>query len=155
MKETEYPSSLLYDILFGEVPTEYRFRRVHVELSVVVLKMDTTLSQTALNEYLQEKNVNALFVQIVQAMLIEKPENPILFTYQYLQYKYPDVCNTVPQEHFASTIDLGKEHEAIVADTDNCESGSSEKDENAYSDTDEDDDDVGEVKSKFFSFILS
>lgn len=51
-----------------------------------------TLSQDVLNEYLREKNVNQLFVQIVEAMLIEKPENPITFTFQYLMKKYPSDC---------------------------------------------------------------
>lgn len=31
-------------------------------------------------------------MQIVQSMLIEKPDDPILFTYEYLQSKFPDIC---------------------------------------------------------------
>jgi len=50
------------------------------------------LSQKDLNEYLAAKNVNQLFVQIVEAMLIEKPENPRTFTFQYLMKMYPEDC---------------------------------------------------------------
>jgi len=42
----------------------------------------TGLSQEEMNEYLQSKNVNPLFVQIVEAMLIEQPENPKTFIFQ-------------------------------------------------------------------------
>lgn len=53
---------------------------------------DPAFSQQECNEYLQSKNVSSLFVQIVQSMLIEKPDDPILFTYEYLQSKFPDIC---------------------------------------------------------------
>jgi len=46
--------------------------------------------QAELNDYLQSKNINQLFIQIVEALLIEKPDNPIAFTVQFLQKKFPD-----------------------------------------------------------------
>ena len=33
--------------------------------------------QAELNDYLQSKNINQLFIQIVESLLIEKPDNPI------------------------------------------------------------------------------
>ncbi|KAJ8609019.1 hypothetical protein CTAYLR_010678 [Chrysophaeum taylorii] len=47
--------------------------------------------QAELNEYLQSKNINHLFIQIVESLLIEKPDNPIGFIVEFLQKKYPDL----------------------------------------------------------------
>jgi cAMP-dependent protein kinase regulator len=101
--------------------------------------MDPTLSQAELNAYLQEKNVNTLFVQIVQAMLIEKPDDPVLFTYRYLQSKYPDIC-----EAPALALDSDMTQISAVSATKVHEELKNEE-ENAYSDTDEDEDEMGEV----------
>ena len=46
--------------------------------------------QAELNDYLQSKNINQLFIQIVESLLIEKPDNPIGFIVQFLGKKYPD-----------------------------------------------------------------
>ena len=46
--------------------------------------------QAELQEYLNSKNINNLFIQLVELMLIEKPDNPIAFIIEYLQKKYPD-----------------------------------------------------------------
>ncbi|KAL7532503.1 hypothetical protein ACHAXR_009650 [Thalassiosira sp. AJA248-18] len=46
--------------------------------------------QAELHEYLKEKNLNALFVSIVEAILIDKPENPIGFMTNFLLKKYPE-----------------------------------------------------------------
>ena len=46
--------------------------------------------QAELNDYLQSKSINQLFIQIVEALLIEKPDNPIGFTVQFLQKKFPE-----------------------------------------------------------------
>ena len=43
--------------------------------------------QQELNDYLQSKNLNQLFIQIVESLLIEKPDNPIGFIVEYLQKK--------------------------------------------------------------------
>jgi cAMP-dependent protein kinase regulator len=105
--------------------------------------MDPTQSQAELTAYLQEKNVNSLFVQIVQAMLIEKPDDPVLYTYQYLQSKYPDICKA-PDLVVESDMDQipGMSKTKVQEDSE------SENDD-AYSDTDEDEDDMGEVSYLF------
>ena len=41
-------------------------------------------------QYLNSKNINALFIQIVEKLLIEKPDNPIGFMVEYLQKTYPE-----------------------------------------------------------------
>ncbi|CAM9746842.1 unnamed protein product [Chrysoparadoxa australica] len=46
--------------------------------------------QGELQEYLNSKNINSLFVQIVERLLIEKPANPIGFMVEYLTKKYPE-----------------------------------------------------------------
>ncbi len=46
--------------------------------------------QAELQLYLNSKNINALFISIVEAMLIEKPSNPIAFVIEYLANNYPD-----------------------------------------------------------------
>lgn len=43
-----------------------------------------TDTQAELHEYLKANNLNAIFVSIVEAILIEKPENPIGFMTKYL-----------------------------------------------------------------------
>lgn len=46
--------------------------------------------QAELQAYLNSKNINALFIQIVESLLIEKPANPIAFMIEYLHKQYPD-----------------------------------------------------------------
>ena len=46
--------------------------------------------QAELQAYLNTKNINSLFINIVESLLIEKPDNPIGFIVQFLQKKYPD-----------------------------------------------------------------
>ncbi len=51
-----------------------------------------TMSATTsdLHQYLSDKNINALFVSIVEEILRKKPENPIGFVVDYLSEKYPE-----------------------------------------------------------------
>ena len=51
--------------------------------------------QAELNDYLQSKNINQLFIQIVESLLIEKPDNPIGFIVEFLQKKSPDQAGVV------------------------------------------------------------
>lgn len=44
--------------------------------------------QNELRDYLKQKNLNAIFVSIVEAILIDKPENPVGFMAQYLLVRY-------------------------------------------------------------------
>lgn len=46
--------------------------------------------QAELQHYLNSKNINSLFIQIVESLLIEKPANPIAFIIEYLYKQYPD-----------------------------------------------------------------
>lgn len=46
--------------------------------------------QAELQNYLNSKNINALFISIVESLLIEKPANPIAFIIEYLYKQYPD-----------------------------------------------------------------
>jgi len=43
--------------------------------------------QAALNEYLQSHKINELFIQLVESLLIEKPEDPVKFIIELLQKK--------------------------------------------------------------------
>ena len=46
--------------------------------------------QAELQEYLNSKDINSLFIQIVEQLLIQKPDNPIGFIVDYLVKKFPD-----------------------------------------------------------------
>lgn len=46
--------------------------------------------QAELQQYLNSKNINGLFIQIVESLLIEKPANPIAFIIEYLHKQFPD-----------------------------------------------------------------
>ena len=45
--------------------------------------------QAELQHYLSSKNINSLFIQIVESLLIEKPDNPIAFMVEYLLKSFP------------------------------------------------------------------
>jgi len=69
--------------------------------------------QAELNDYLQSKSINQLFIQIVESLLIEKPDNPIGFIVEFLQKKYPDqVCEkTLVGSEVSNRADLLKKPE--------------------------------------------
>jgi len=46
--------------------------------------------QAELQQYLNSKNINALFISIVESLLIEKPANPIAYIIEYLYKQFPD-----------------------------------------------------------------
>lgn len=46
--------------------------------------------QAELQQYLNSKNINALFISIVESLLIEKPSNPIAYIIEYLHKQFPD-----------------------------------------------------------------
>ena len=46
--------------------------------------------QGELQNYLNSKNINTVFISIVENLLIEKPDNPIAFMIEYLNKSYPD-----------------------------------------------------------------
>ena len=91
---------------------------------------DAAFPQADCNAYLQSKNVSSLFVQIVQAMLIEKPEDPILFTYSYLQSKYPDICKAPAAAAADAPAPAAEEAPTAAAE----EGSDSEDDDDDYDD---------------------
>ena len=48
--------------------------------------------QQELQDYLQQKGINTLFINIVESLLLAKPDNPIQHIIQYLQNNFPDQC---------------------------------------------------------------
>jgi len=91
--------------------------------------------QAELQEYLNSKNINNLFIQIVESLLIEKPDNPIGFIVEYLQKKYPEQAN-VGATKSGSDIPKSIRQSSLESD---------------YTDTDsegEEGDAVGEIRDK-------
>lgn len=52
--------------------------------------------QQELQDYLHRKGINTLFINLVESLLLAKPENPILHIIQYLQSNYPE--ETTPRK---------------------------------------------------------
>lgn len=101
--------------------------------------------QAELQQYLNSKNINSLFISIVENLLIEKPANPIGFMIEYLYKQYPDQAK--------GTIDsLGgnggnaesKSGEAKSADVKSAAPAKSAKDD-SDSEEDDDEDDVADI----------
>lgn len=51
--------------------------------------------QQELQDYLQQKGINTLFINIVESLLLAKPDNPIQHIIQYLQNNFPDQCGVL------------------------------------------------------------
>lgn len=62
--------------------------------------------QQELQDYLHKKGINTLFINLVESLLLAKPENPILHIIQYLQTNYPE--EATPRGRPGATP-LGKE----------------------------------------------
>ena len=92
-------------------------------------KMATTEDgvQTELQDYLNSKGINSLFISIVEALLVSKPEKPIQFIVEYLHKNHPEELSTTSSEPAA----------AAVANDDDDDSD----------DDDEDDDELGEIQA--------
>jgi len=83
--------------------------------------------QTELQDYLNSKGINSLFISIVEALLVSKPDRPIQFIVDYLH-------KTHPEELSAKT----KVETAAVG---------APKDEDDSDDDEEDDDELGEIQA--------
>jgi|EP00505_MAST-04D_sp_SCG-Rhode-Island_P001977 cAMP-dependent protein kinase regulator len=46
--------------------------------------------QAELQEYLNKKGINTLFIKIVEHLLLEKPDNPVKHVVEYLMKQYPE-----------------------------------------------------------------
>ena len=51
--------------------------------------------QQELQDYLQQKGINTLFINIVESLLLAKPDNPIQHIIVYLRNNFPDQCEDV------------------------------------------------------------
>jgi cAMP-dependent protein kinase regulator len=92
--------------------------------------------QKDLQEYLEAKGINTLFVNMVESLLLAKPQNPIQHIMHYLTSNYPDQCG--PRQE--GTSPDGREESARHSDI-----------ETSDSDEDEDEDEMGEMPMKEFS----
>ncbi|CAI5722697.1 unnamed protein product [Peronospora effusa] len=90
--------------------------------------------QQELQEYLHKKGINTLFINLVESLLLAKPENPILHIVQYLQSNYPEEVS-VRQK---SSGQEDNPAASLYSDDQSDESDSEEEE-------DEDDDAVGEI----------
>lgn len=74
--------------------------------------------QAELHGYLAEKNINAIFVSIVEAILVERPSNPIGFMTSYLLEKYPEETKCSKQEKTPSLVVANRDNnEEELSDT--------------------------------------
>jgi cAMP-dependent protein kinase regulator len=55
--------------------------------------------QAELQEYLAEKGINALFVKMVESLLLNKPSEPISFLVKYLKEHYPAECKDITMDN--------------------------------------------------------
>ncbi len=46
--------------------------------------------QQELQDYLQKKGINTLFINIVESLLLSKPENPVQHIIEYLKTNFPE-----------------------------------------------------------------
>ncbi|CAM9369118.1 unnamed protein product, partial [Ectocarpus fasciculatus] len=92
--------------------------------------------QAELQQYLNSKNINSLFIQIVESLLIEKPANPIAFIIEYLKKQYPDQAKVAFEGTPAADESKAAQSKEAAKDVD----GSSDE-EDDYAD----EDDVGSM----------
>ncbi|CAM9248368.1 unnamed protein product [Discosporangium mesarthrocarpum] len=99
--------------------------------------------QAELKEYLNLKNINSLFIQIVERLLIEKPENPIGFIVEYLVKTYPDQTRAA-----ASGLSIDPQRTSHFASS---TASRVESEEELDSDLDDDDDFIDEAEFQYIS----
>lgn len=71
--------------------------------------------QAELQQYLNSKNINALFIAIVESLLIEKPTNPIAFIIEYLYKQYPDQAKVALEGLAGAGVSSSTEAKAAVS----------------------------------------
>ena len=92
--------------------------------------------QAELQEYLNRKGINTLFIKIVEDLLLNKPDNPIKHVVDFLHKQYPDEVGTAATASGGPfPVASGKGSRASLDFSDSSDS----------SDEDEEDDDVGEM----------
>lgn len=117
--------------------------RLNLRLRCVIfffIAENVTQHQAELNDYLQSKSINQLFIQIVESLLIEKPENPIGFIVEFLQKKYPDQAGVASVSGLSQAardignLNSGEANEKISGDDDDDDEEGEEEEEEAYMD---------------------
>ena len=66
-----------------------------------------------LQEYLSEKRLDDLFVEIVEELLLDAPDNPVQYMIDYLIKHYP---NQARDSSFAQTLSEHKEFSKLTDD---------------------------------------
>ncbi|KAG5181622.1 cyclic nucleotide-binding-like protein [Tribonema minus] len=79
--------------------------------------------QAELQEYLNAKDINGLFIQIVEQLLIQKPDNPIGFIVEYLVKRHPDKTRAMSLGVAAAAAPLSAAAAATASATDRRLSG--------------------------------
>lgn len=103
--------------------------------------------QAELQQYLSSKNINSLFIQIVESLLIEKPANPIAFIIEYLKKQYPDQAK-VAFEGSLSAASAESKHDhgqAAAPASKTSQKAAAKADESDDEDDYHDDDGVGHM----------
>lgn len=96
--------------------------------------------QAELQAYLNTKNINSLFISIVESLLIEKPANPIAFIIEYLYKQYPDKAKVA-----LDSLTGGASAEAAVAESKEAAAPAAAAKADDDTDDDEDEDDMGDM----------
>jgi len=98
--------------------------------------------QAELQQYLNTKNINSLFISIVENLLIEKPANPIAFMIEYLYKQYPDQAKAA----LDTIIPSGVSESKIESKPESKSAPLFKQEKSKADDSDEeDDDDVADI----------
>ena len=74
---------------------------------------DTDDTLQAVHDYVKVNDINALYVDMTEQMLMYKPENPIRFIVDYLSYKYP---KQVTGGRYVRNVDEAKGEDGVSWD---------------------------------------
>jgi len=106
--------------------------------------------QAELQQYLNSKNINGLFIQIVESLLIEKPANPVAFMIEYLFKQFPDQAKAAgiggPVAEAKSQSESKSSGSASVKSEEHSKRASKKADSDAESEEEEEEDGMGEME---------
>ena len=74
---------------------------------------DTDDTLQAVHDYVKVNDINALYVDMTEQMLMYKPENPIRFIVDYLSHKYP---KQVTGGRYVRNVDEAKGEDGVSWD---------------------------------------
>ena len=108
-----------------------------------------------MQSYLNSKNINSLFIAIVESLLIEKPSNPIGFIMEYLHKQYPEqtkgAIENIAGPRLTSnntTNQMDAKAESKTSTDMIRQTSTNKKTQSKIDDTDEEDDDVSDLQVK-------